>query len=92
MKQLEELTETNKKLQAQVEKLEDEKRILSEANIVLQGMGLFSHVTNHECRWLAQSPESVIYQAGERHLVGYSDVGKVATVLFLCDQTVDYVT
>ena len=41
MKQLEELTETNKKLQAQVEKLEDEKRILSEANIVLQGLGIF---------------------------------------------------
>ena len=41
MKQLEELTETNKKLQAQMEKLEDEKRILSEANIVLQGLGLF---------------------------------------------------
>ena len=41
MKQLEELTETNKKLQAQMEKLEDEKRILSEANIVLQGLGFF---------------------------------------------------
>ena len=46
MKQLEELTETNKKLQAQVEKLEDEKRILSEANIVLQGLGIFYHVIN----------------------------------------------
>ena len=48
MKQLEELTETNKKLQAQVEKLEDEKRILSEANIVLQGLGLFFGEASHQ--------------------------------------------
>ena len=40
MRQLEELSETNKKLQDQVEKLEEEKRILGEANITLQGKGL----------------------------------------------------